>query len=147
MRARWNIAASVLACMLVFARGAPSAPAGNAPVRIEQAWIRALPAGVPSGGYLTLTNTTDRPVALVGVSSPAFGEIELHRTVNRAGTMGMEPVRRIVLLPHATLDFTQEGYHLMLMKPVHALEAGEHIRLTLTFDPPGSQSIEADVCK
>jgi len=109
-----------------------SAPA--AIVRLVAAWVRLLPAGVPSGGYLILENRSERPLVLTGVSSPAFGEVDLHRTVSDHGVMSMRPVDRIVIAPHATLDFSVQGYHLMLMRPAHALAAGERVPIILHFE-------------
>jgi copper(I)-binding protein len=70
-------AATVLVGAVVALAGC-SAGAG---VRVEGAWIRVTTPDRPAAGYLTIVNDGDQPDALVGASSPAFAEVELHETV------------------------------------------------------------------
>ncbi len=132
MDSRVAIAAFALSLGLG-APGALFAQSAPVPVRIEQPWIRWLPAGVPAAGYARLENLSDRAAVLTGAESPAFGEIELHRTVAQAGTMSMVPAGRIEIAPHATLEFASGGYHMMLMHPTHELHRGERVPITLQF--------------
>ena len=115
------------------AQPAPASAPAPAPVRIEQPWIRSLPAGVPAAGYARLENLSDRLIVLTAAASPAFGEVELHRTVAQAGTMSMVPAARIEIAPHAALEFASGGYHMMLMHPTHELHRGERVPITLQF--------------
>jgi len=111
-----------------------AARAADAPVpRVDAAWIRWLPGAIPAAGYLTLTNVGDRPAMLLSASSPLFGDISLHRTENRAGSMQMAAVDRITIPPHATLTFETTGYHLMLMEPATPVKPGMHVTITLRF--------------
>jgi copper(I)-binding protein len=108
--------------------------AADAPVpRVDAAWIRWLPGAVPAAGYLTLTNPGDRSVSLLSASSPDFGDISMHRTESRGGSMEMAPVDRITVPSHATLAFEAKGYHLMLMQPSTAVKPGVHVTITLHF--------------
>jgi copper(I)-binding protein len=109
------------------------AQAPKPPVRIEHAWIRWLPTDVPQAGYATLDNVSDRPEILTGASSTAFGEIAVHRTVMRDGTLSMIPADRIALAPHTALDFAAGGYHMMLMRPTQPLHPGDRVPITLHF--------------
>jgi copper(I)-binding protein len=120
-----------LAALVAAASGA-GAPDSGVP-RVDAAWIRWLPGTVPAAGYLTLTNVGDRPAVLLSASSPLFGDISLHRTVNRAGSMEMAAVDRITIPPHATLAFETTGYHMMLMQPAVSVKPGMHVTVTLRF--------------
>jgi len=148
MRSRaWAFAGVILAMSLGLglALTGRARAADPAPVRIVSAWIRQLPAGVPAGGYLALENQSNRPVALTSVSSAAFGEVDLHRTISEHGVMSMQPVDRIVIAPHSTLEFAAQGYHLMLMRPVHPLTPGEQVPLTLHFQGAPDLQVAAEV--
>ena len=114
-------------------------------VHIENAWIRWLPSGLPAGGYLTLTNTGDRALTLIGATSDAFGMVSVHRTVHRGGNVAMEPAERIGIAAHATLDFAAAGYHLMLMDASKALKPGDRVSITLRFADGASLTVPFEV--
>ncbi|HTT04260.1 MAG TPA: copper chaperone PCu(A)C [Steroidobacteraceae bacterium] len=126
-----------------------SAQAAAAPVeagvRVEQAWIRWLPANLPAGGYLTLNNESARTVTLVAVQSPAYASVALHRTLTSGGTARMVAVPGIAVPPHSTLNFASLGYHLMLMQARQAVKPGQQVALTLQFADGGTLHISAQV--
>ncbi len=102
-------------------------------IRVEQAWIRWLPAGLPAGGYVTLTNGSDHAIVLVGAASPDYNQVQLHRSVMQGGLSKMVPVAAISIPAHSTLDFVALGYHLMLMNPRVSLSPGDHVPIELRF--------------
>jgi copper(I)-binding protein len=102
-------------------------------IQVLSAWIRWLPAGLPAAGYLTLINTGNESLALESASSPSYGDVSLHRTVVRAGTEEMMPVKELTLEPHRTLSFEATGYHLMLMRPSTSAETATTIPIDLRF--------------
>lgn len=103
-------------------------------VTAEGAWIRQAPPGMKMlAGYLIIHNNGATPRAVVAAGSPAFGHIELHRSVIRNGVAEMIPQQRITITPHGTLRFAPGGYHLMLMQPKRTFSLGETIPLTLRF--------------
>jgi periplasmic copper chaperone A len=111
----------------------PLVQAATPAVRIEDAWIRWLPAGVPAAGYFTLVNDSAGPVTLIAAASADFGDVTIHRSVEHAGVVEMEPVREIRLNPHSRLDLGALGYHLMLTSPVQPIDARKEISITLKF--------------
>lgn len=126
------------ACLALLAAAALGlAPAAFAqpasPVHADAAWIRWLPAGLPAGGYMTLHNDSDRAVALVGASSPDYGQTMLHHSVMKDGTMQMLPVRKVEVPAHGVLRFQPGGYHIMLMQPKHDIHPGDQVPVTLRF--------------
>jgi copper(I)-binding protein len=122
-------------------------PAEAPTIRIEDAWIRWLPAGVPAGGYATLTNTGDKPMMLIAVSSPAYGEVSIHRSVERQGMMEMRPVAQITIVAHSSLNFAASGYHFMLMQPSRSVKLGDRVPITLRFADGRSLTVQFEVRK
>jgi hypothetical protein len=126
---------SSAAALLVWALGSASlsAPGAAPAIRVDDPWIRWLPAGVPAAGYLTLVNAGDGSLALIAAESTDFGSVTIHRSVARQGTMRMEEVKEIVIGPHSRLDFGAQGYHLMLMNPLRSIESEKQVPITLRF--------------
>jgi copper(I)-binding protein len=116
-------------------------------IHVDEAWVRWLPAGVPAAGYVTLTNTGDKPVTLVGAASSFFRDVSIHRSINRGGSMGMEPVSGIKIDPHSKLEFASSGYHLMLMQPTESLESRREVSITLRFADGASLAVPFEVRK
>lgn len=100
-------------------------------VTVTDAWIRALPAAVPSGGYFTLRNGTTKPVTLTTAQSPACGMMMLHKSSGMAGMTSMEDVSEVIVPAGGTVKFAPGGYHLMCMEAT--LKPGQHIPVTLNF--------------
>jgi periplasmic copper chaperone A len=121
---------------------------GVAPaVHVDNPWIRWLPAGVPAAGYLTLVNTGDASVTLMAADSPNFGSVTIHRSVAREGVMRMEEVKEIAVAPHSRVDFSAQGYHLMLMNPLQPIESAVQIPITLHFRDGTSLTVAFEVRK
>jgi periplasmic copper chaperone A len=116
-----------LACALIASAATPA-------IRVEDAWIRWLPANLPAAGYVTLVNTGERAQVFLGASSVDFRDISLHQSRNNAGTMEMRPVDRIVIDPHSSIRLQEAGYHLMLMQPNRTFKPGDQVTLLLRFD-------------
>lgn len=108
-------------------------------IRVTDAWIRWLPAGVPGAGYLTLTNAGSEEQVLVGASSPDYAEVTLHQARTSQGINAMVPIESIKMAPAVSVNFAQAGYHFMLMRPRHPPRPGESVSMTLRF--AGGRSI------
>jgi copper(I)-binding protein len=103
------------------------------PIRVSDAWIRWLPAGLPGAGYLTLTNTDSRTWVLIGAQSADFADVSFHRTHSTGGMSSMTPVDSIALKPHDSVRFAVGGLHLMLMQPKRPLHPGDKVVVSLRF--------------
>jgi copper(I)-binding protein len=113
---------------------AVSGAARAADVVITNAWFRALPAGLPAGGYFVLANTGNRTATLSGASSSACGELMLHRSIETGGMSRMVMVPKIRVLPHHRVVFAPGGYHLMCMHPdALKMKPGSSVAVTLDF--------------
>src|ERR1700742_2985980 len=88
----WRFPFHVLACAPVLAM-----PAIAADVTVTNAWIRALPPSVPSGGYFTLHNGGTRELILTGAQSPACGMLMLHHSSDMGGMSGMQDVTEVTV--------------------------------------------------
>ncbi|MGA7711579.1 MAG: copper chaperone PCu(A)C [Rhizomicrobium sp.] len=108
---------------------------------VSDAWIRALPAGVPAGGYFTLRNDSGKTVTLTGASSPACGMLMLHQSENMGGMMKMDDVASIDIPAGGTIHFSPGGYHLMCMAPKPAIKPGNTVNVELQF--AGGQTLTA----
>jgi copper(I)-binding protein len=147
-RSAWCAAAVALLSWASLISTAPSAtPRTPLSIRVEDPWIRWLPAGVPAAGYLTLVNTGDEPVALIAAVSADFGDVSMHRSLERGGVMQMDEVGEIIVDPHSRLELAAKGYHLMLMNPARPIESQKHVPITLRFRDGTSLTVPFEVRK
>ena len=69
-------------------------------LELKSAWVRALPPFQPNtSAYLTLVNTGEAAVAIVGASSDVAEKVEIHRTREVDGLMRMEQLDGLALAP------------------------------------------------
>jgi periplasmic copper chaperone A len=118
---------------------------GGAGIQARDAWIRWLPANIPSGAYLTLTNSGSAPQVLVSAMSPDFAEVSFHQTRIVNGVSEMSAVSSLTVRPHQSLQFAPGGYHIMLMQPLRALHPGDHVPITLRFADGTSLPVSFEV--
>lgn len=130
---------------LALAAALLAVPAFAAGIAVQKPWVRWLPAGLPAAGYATLVNTGDMPVTLVGVSSPDYGAVMIHRSLDRGGMERMVMVNSIPVPPHGSAALAPGGYHLMLMQPRHAIRPGQQITLTFTFADGSTIAVQVPV--
>jgi periplasmic copper chaperone A len=107
---------------------------------VDQAWVRLLPGDLPAAGYFTLHNETDHAVQLVGVRCKDYGQAMMHRSDLHSGRM--LPVRSVTVLPHGSVSFKPEGYHIMFMMPKVKLAPGSHVPVDLLLN--NGQRLDAD---
>jgi periplasmic copper chaperone A len=102
-------------------------------IQAAEAWIRWLPANIPSGAYLTLINSGTTPRVLVSAVSSDFADVSFHQTRTVHGVSEMSAVSSLTVNPQHSLQFAPGGYHLMLMQPLRTLHPGDHVPITLRF--------------
>ena len=117
--------------LLLAALTVPTLAASSASV--THAWLRALPGGLPAGGYFTLHNPTGKTLTLRAASSPACGMLMLHKSQTMSGMASMDNVETVDVRAGGTLDFSPGGYHLMCMQPKASLKPGSMASVTLIF--------------
>ena len=132
-------------CLALATAWLPGALMANGPsTRVSHVWIREAPPGVEVlGGYFTLENLTAKPLTLTAVSSPDFGSVMMHETVQQSGQESMQEVAKIDVPAHGSVEFKPGGYHLMLMQPKKNLGAGDTVTLMLAFSDGSELAILA----
>lgn len=130
---------------LLIASALFAASAWAADITVSGAWIRHLPAGVPAGGFFTVHNQGRQAAALTGASSPAYGMVTIHQTVEKGGMSMMMPVERIEVPAGGKVSFRPGGYHLMFMQAKHDIKVGSKVPVTLEFSDGQKVSAQFEV--
>lgn len=86
-------------------------------------------SGRPAAAYFTLTNSTEKPVALAGVYIEGASRAEMHET--KGGSMS--PVKTLDVPAGGRIAFEQGALHVMVFDLDPQLSAGDRAEMTLTF--------------
>ncbi len=126
------------------------APAGDSlPVKIEKAWVRAVPPSVTdTAAFMRLQNTGDAPLRLTGGSTPIAGMAmpmgTTRKMVQGVEVLGMKGVDFIEIPAHGECVLKPGGYHLMLMNLTAHPHPGDKVAVTLQFEP-GHRAITVEI--
>lgn len=116
----------------------------RARLAIANAWVRTPnPAVDVTAAYLTLENDTDKPLALVAVSSRQAETVEMHETKTAGGMMSMQKVDRMIVPAHGNTTLAPGGSHLMLITLAQPLLSP--VELTMRFDDGTVLTTQAEV--
>ena len=116
----------MIAALLALSACGEAAPQPAATVRMP-----AVP-GRPAAGYFELRIDGDRG-ALLSVTSPQAGRIEMHETMNMANMSAMRALGPVPVHDGETLRFSPGGRHLMIYDVSRGVAAGQRIDLVLHF--------------
>ena len=123
-------------------------PAGAAELRVEDAWIKHLPASVPMrAGYATLFNPTSRSVKIVAAHGDGFASVEFHQSTMQDGMMRMQQLPLLEIDAGSSLRLEPGGIHLMLMQPAEPGAPGETRRITFEYDDGTAQQLVLEIRK
>ena len=128
----------------------PNAPAKAQPlpVTVRAATVAAVPPSIKdSAAYMTLTNSSDQPVKLVGVTTPLAAYPMLMVTTQDSGMMGMKMTPSLTIPARGTLTLQRGGDHVMLMGLKRPLKVGETVLLTLKTADGRALKVSATVKK
>ncbi len=101
-------------------------------VEVKDAWVRATVTGQKgTGSFMKLTSNT--PLQLVGVKSPAAGVAEVHEMKMDGDVMRMRPIPGLELPAGKTVELKPGGYHVMLMDLKQPLVKDTTVPVTLVF--------------
>lgn len=124
--------AFILVAFTLFGVLACSPSADKSLPDFKDAWISPLPPGMKmTAGFGTLHNPGPQAIEFTEFSSPAFGDVSLHRTEMVDGMSGMREVQTLSIPPGGTVELAPGGYHLMLMMPVTPLEEGQMVMIEM----------------
>ena len=122
----------LIALMLGFS--ALSASAEGVNVQIKDPWVLAAPPNVKVlAAYLEIINNGGKPRILINVSSPAFDQVGIHRSVMHGNMAHMEHLKELTIPPNASVVLKPGGLHFMLMDAKKPLHIGDQVPMTLTF--------------
>ena len=109
-----------------------------AQVTVSFPWARAtVPAQKSSGAFMQLQSAQD--ARLVGVSTPAADNAELHEMAMTADTMKMQQVQAIDLPAGKSVKLASGGYHIMLLGLKQQLKEGDSLTLNLLIETKDKQ--------
>jgi copper(I)-binding protein len=113
---------------------ASSAKYDGTGIRVVEAWARAsIGTARPAAAYVTLVNDSTKPALLLSVSSPAAGNVNVHKTVKDGEVMKMVPADSLEIPAGERIEMKPGGYHIMLMELRQAIRKGETLDLALEF--------------
>lgn len=125
---------------------AQAASAGQQGLSFADAWIRAVPPGMGmTAGFGTLRNDGPADILLTAFSSPEFADVSLHRTEEVDGVSRMRSVPSLPVPAGAAVELAPGGYHLMLMKPLRPLDAGQPVTVRITAEDGRAFTFEVPV--
>lgn len=113
---------------------------------LEAGWIRAMPPGMKmTAGFGRLVNPSDQPLEIVAFSSPAFGEVSLHRSETVDGVSRMREIPSLPIGAGEAVELAPGGYHLMLMMPRESFRPDQPVTVVLTTAGGGAFSFALPV--
>lgn len=126
-------------------------------LRLEQGWVRRVPGNI-TAAYLTLYNPGDRPIRIVGASSPVATRVEFHETTQgctgRCERSEISVMRRVdsLLVPaRGRLQLIPGKFHLMLYglreKNPRPLQEGQKVPLTFRLEGGATLTLSLTVQK
>jgi copper(I)-binding protein len=128
-----SFAALGCALALSFSFAATAEAAGPQAVTAQHAWVRWLPNNLPAAGYVTLVNSSDKPIDLTDISSDDYQGTMLHQTVANGSTQQMVMVDKLTVPAHGQVAIAPGGYHIMLEHAQHKVAPGDTVHLKLQF--------------
>jgi periplasmic copper chaperone A len=125
------------------------APADDLPIKIENAWLQALPmVAEATAAYMKIRNFGEAPLKLIGASSPIATRIEPMITTkqvrNGQEILGMEMVAEFEIPPGGILELKPGGSHLMVSGLTSHPKEGERVKLTVRF-APGDRRLDLEI--
>ena len=115
---------------------------------ITHPWVReAPPSARVLAAYMSIKNTGESSITIVGMSSTEFESAELHRTVIHEGVASMQHIKQLEIPANGSIKLEPGGLHLMLFNPHHALSAGDSVTLTIHLGNGACMTVAAPVVR
>jgi copper(I)-binding protein len=125
---------------------AACAPAATGGLSVSDAWARTSTMMERAGAaYMVIHNSGSEADRLLGASTDAAATVELHESSEADGMMQMAPVAAIDVPAGGQAELAPGGFHVMLIDLTRALNAGDTLTLTLTFEKAGTMEVTAEV--
>jgi copper(I)-binding protein len=105
------------------------------------AWVRSTLEKQPmSAAYLSLRNTTQETIEIIGVETDASKQSLIHKTIDEDGVAKMRHQKSVTVEPGKKVIFEQGGLHVMLLGLDKPIKEGEFV--TLNFKTKKGKTIE-----
>ncbi len=115
-------------------------------ITLSEGWMRPAAINRNSACFLKITNNSDLPDTLIGVSSKLAKIVQFHLSYNNDdGTMGMKQVFAIPINSNSEFYFKPGSYHIMLIGMNKTMPINSLGRITLTFKNAGAKIIKLEV--
>ena len=139
--------AVILVCLSAITTGAlASEKSTSSALAITEAWTRDSGGRTISGAiYLKVSNKSDQPITITGVSTPAATRAEIHRSFMENNIMRMAHQAELVIGAGSDIAFKPGGYHIMLMQLTSPLKEGETITFSLSLKDGGTVSANSNI--
>lgn len=125
----------IIAIALVISLSAYSHKSVKSSISVSDAYIRLLPPSSPNtGGFVKLTNTSNKDIKLTRASSNLSKKLELHTLIKDGDIMKMREVEDILIKANSTTLLKPGSLHLMFMGLKDKLELNKEIAVTLYFN-------------
>lgn len=135
---------TLIALMLGLA--ALNASADGVDIKIVDPWVQAAPPNVKVlAAYMEIKNYGGNPRILINVSSTAFDQVGIHRSMLHGNMVHMEQLNDLTIPPKASEVLKPGGLHLMLTGAKKPFNIGDQVPLTLTFQSGEKIEVKAIV--
>jgi copper(I)-binding protein len=115
-------------------------------LQVADAWLRALPPGQSnSAAYMVLSNSGERELTIVSVSSPLARRVEIHESRQQDGVWRMQAQDSLSLAAGQLDELAPGGRHLMLFGLTHSPREGEQVQFELTLGDGEKVTVSATV--
>jgi periplasmic copper chaperone A len=117
------------------------------PLDIGHPWSRPTPQGADiAGGYLTITNKGKVADRLIGGSSPAASQIEVHEMVDVDGATKTRALESgLEIKPGKTIELKPGALRIVLRGIKEPFQVGQKVKGTLVFEKAGTVDIVYNV--
>lgn len=116
-------------------------------IAVERGWSRETAPGQDAGGaFMTIVNSGGAGDRLLGGTTPAAEDVQIHTVDTADGVMRMRQLSDGLEIPAGgTVTLAPGGYHIMLTGLRRPLSQGETVPLTLEFEKAGPIDVELAV--
>jgi copper(I)-binding protein len=137
----------LVAASVLVASGASAHDFKVGALDIGHPWSRPTPKDANiAGGYLTITNKGKTVDRLIGGSSPAASQIEVHEMVDVDGMTKTRPLANgIEIKPGKTVELKPGALRIVLLGLKEPFQVGQKIKGTLVFEKAGPVEIVYNV--
>jgi len=120
-----------------------TAVANSDSLSVSDAWIR--PNVDPTAIYLSVVNTGDSNITLIGASADWAGRLSIHETRDRDGLMAMSPIDQLTVPKKGSVTMAPGGVHIMVQDIWSEISEGQVLPVYLHLKEGGSIKVSAEV--